>query len=185
MDSEQGEATDQIVASIDSAAFDEFWGWGRRYARRLLGNEADCEDVVQEAFCRLVARESSAHMTARDTPRPARSELAAIFFTTVRNLCIDKLRRNKARSNVSAEQWIEAVPSAESQAIANETRQQIESGLARLPEHWRQALMLRAAFELNYEEISQIMNSSRAQIRTWIFRARQQLSGDLQLKDRP
>ncbi len=151
----------------------------------MLTNEADSEDVVQEALYRLVARQSQVDRDSPEIGRLPRPELAAFFFTIVRNLCVDKLRRCKARSNMSAEEWIESVPTAEGHAIAKETRQQIETGLTRLPDHWRQALMLRAALELNYEEISQIMSSTKAQIRTWIFRARQQLSCELKLKDRP
>jgi len=169
---------------VDSSAFDEFWGWGCRYARRLLANEADCEDVVQDAFCRLVAKQSSSEPELPEAQRIPRPELAAIFFTTLRNLCIDKLRRTRPHSNMPTEEWIQNVPGPEGYAIANETRQQIERALAQLPPTWRQALMLRTAFELNYDEIGQILQSTRAQIRTWIFRARQQLSSDLKLKDR-
>ena len=151
----------------------------------MLANDADSEDVVQEAFCRLVAKQSPVDCDSLEARRLPRPELAAFFFTIVRNLCVDKLRRSKARSNMSAEDWIESSPTAEGYAIAKETRQQIEAGLTRLPDHWRQALMLRAALELNYDEISHVMNSTKAQIRTWIFRARQQLSCELKLKDRP
>jgi RNA polymerase sigma-70 factor (ECF subfamily) len=185
LDSDQTEATDSVAAPFDSAEFDEFWGWGRRYARRLLTNEADSEDVVQEAFYRLVAKHARSEAEPDEARRLPRPEFAAIFFTTVRNLCVDRLRRTKPRSNVSAEEWIERVPSPEGFAIAKETRQQIERGLARLPDSWRQALMLRAAFEMNYDEISRVMHCTKAQVRTWIFRARQQLSGELQIKDRP
>jgi RNA polymerase sigma-70 factor (ECF subfamily) len=156
----------------------------------MLSNEADSEDAVQEALCRLVAKQSAlAQSDAAESGDPGRPswtqpELAAIFFTTLRNLCVDKLRRKRPRSNMAAEEWIESVPSAEGHAIAKETRQQIEKSLSQLPENWRQALVLRSAFELNYDEISQVMHSTRAQIRTWIFRARQQLSCDLKLKDR-
>lgn len=190
MGSDQREAIEPETAPADSWQFDEFWGWGRRYARRLLSNEADSEDAVQEAFCRLIAKRSAA---LSETPGSAdsevakswsRSELAAIFFTTLRNLCLDKLRRIKPRSNMTADEWIRPAPTAEGHAIAKETRQQIERALARLPENWRQALVLRSAFELNYDEISQLMHSTRAQVRTWIFRARQQMSCDLKLKDR-
>lgn len=150
----------------------------------MLANEADSEDVVQEALYRLVAKRSQWERQGPGEEPLPRPEVAAIFFTIVRNLCVDKLRRCKARSNMATEEWIESVPTAEGYAIAKETRQQIEAGLARLPENWRQALLLRAALEMNYEEISQAMNSTKAQIRTWIFRARQQLSSELKLKGR-
>ena len=75
-----------------------------------------------------------------------------------------------------------SAPSAESHAIAKETRQQIEIALAKLPDRWREALLLRTS-GLNYEEISEAMTCSKAQIRTWIFRARQQLISQLKLEE--
>ena len=164
------------MASLESQDFQDFWMWGRRYARRLLTNEFDSEDVVQEAFCRLVAKYQ------RGEWNPPRAELAAIFAKIIRNLCIDKLRRTKSQTNTNEECWIGSAPSAESCAIAKETRQQIEVALAQLPDRWRDALLLRTS-GLNYEEISQAMNCTKAQIRTWIFRARQQVISQLKLED--
>ncbi len=176
METEHTDLTVDVATSLESKDFQDFWGWGRRYARRLLTNEFDSEDVVQEAFVRLVTKYQ------RGEWNPPRGELAAIFAKIIRNLCIDKLRRNSSQTNANEECWIGAAPSAESCAIAKETRQQIEIALAKLPDRWREALLLRAS-GLNYEEISEAMNCTKAQIRTWIFRARQQLISQLKLED--
>ena len=187
MEPDSGDSSVRSQPALETVPFHDFWGWGRRYAQRLLANEADSEDVVQEAFCRLVARRSAALSTNGSSPGSefaTSGETAAIFFKIVRNLCIDKLRRKKLQSNVDGQQWIERTPGVELHAIAKETRQQVESALARLPERWRQALLLRA-YELNYEEISRVMNCTKPQVRTWIFRARQQLSCELMLEERP
>lgn len=160
----------------DSCEYHDFWGWGRRYAQRLLSNEFDSEDVVQEAFCRLLAKRQNGDWN------PPKTELAAIFARIIRNLSIDKLRRTKPITVQEAELCISHEPTPESQAIAKETRQQLQAALTGLSDRWREALMLRAS-GLNYEEISQVMNVTKAQVRTWIFRARQRLIDDLNLED--
>ena len=54
--SEHTDLTVDVATSLESNDFHDFWGWGRRYALRLLSNEFDSEDVVQEAFVRLVTK---------------------------------------------------------------------------------------------------------------------------------
>jgi RNA polymerase sigma-70 factor (ECF subfamily) len=163
------------VASQETQEFGDFWDWGWRYARRLLGNECDGEDVVQDAICRLIAKRQ------KEDWNPPANERAAIFAKVVRNLCIDKLRRTKPLSNADAEQWFDRKASAEDAAIARETRQQLGAAIDRLSDNWRGALLLRAS-GLPYEEISQVMRVTKAQVRTWIFRARQQLISELKLE---
>jgi RNA polymerase sigma-70 factor (ECF subfamily) len=163
-------------ASPETSDLAQFWGWGKRYAQRLLGNEAESEDVVQEACCRLVAKGRGGEWN-----RP-RDERAAIFARIIRNLCIDRLRRAKFCCNMASVEWISVEPSAERQVIANETRDRLIDALGRLPDSWREALLLRTS-GLNYEEIAQAMSRTKAQIRTWIFRGRRQLESELRREE--
>lgn len=55
-----------------------------RLASRFLPNEEDANDALQEAFCRLWPRRHQIN---------TRQEAEALTVTTVRNLCIDTLRR--------------------------------------------------------------------------------------------
>jgi RNA polymerase sigma-70 factor (ECF subfamily) len=56
----------------------------RHIARRLLGDDAEVDDQLQESFCRLWL-----HRDKFDSP----SATEAIMVTTVKHLCIDTLRR--------------------------------------------------------------------------------------------
>ena len=58
----------------------------RGIARRMLGNDDDADDAIQETFCRL--------WNARD--RITRPEAASV--TTLRNVCVDMLRRDSHMS---------------------------------------------------------------------------------------
>lgn len=170
------ELTMLSAATPETSDLAQFWGWGKRYAQRLLGDEAESEDVVQEACCRMVAKRRGGEWN------PPRVEQAAIFARIVRNLCIDRLRRAKFCCNLASVDWISVEPSAERQAIANETRDRLVDALGRLPDTWREALLLRTS-GLNYEEIAQAMERTKAQIRTWIFRGRRQLESVLRREE--
>lgn len=55
-----------------------------RLASRFLSNEEDAHDALQEAFCRLWPKRHQIH---------TRQEAEALTVTTVRNLCIDAIRK--------------------------------------------------------------------------------------------
>ena len=79
--------------------FSEYSQRGLRYAYGLLRNWTDAEEVVQEAFCRML---KSRHVTAEA------NEFAAVFFRVVRNLCIDEIRRRQRHPTMSLENSIAA-----------------------------------------------------------------------------
>ncbi len=55
-------------------------------AVHLLANESDADDALQEAFCRLWPRREKISTT---------EEAEALTATTLRNLCIDNIRKRK------------------------------------------------------------------------------------------
>ena len=143
---------------------------GLRYAYSLLGNSADSEEVVQEAFCRLIRSDQTATKVNGAFP--------ALLFTTIRNLCIDHRRTIGRRKQVSFD--------PEQHAAADKPdrdRAELEALVTRaidgLPAPWADALRLRMDGELSYEQIASVLNSTHAQVRTWIYRARKQLADEL------
>lgn len=66
------------------AAFRKMGEHLRRAARTMLGNDADAEDALQDAFVRL--------WTRRDRI-PTEEDASALLTTTVQHLSIDELRR--------------------------------------------------------------------------------------------
>lgn len=72
----------------------------RLTARRLLGNDDDADDALQETFCRLWGK------------REALRDEAAVEGTTVttlRNICIDSLRRSAAHPADSVDDQLAAI----------------------------------------------------------------------------
>ncbi len=63
-----------------------------------------------------------------------------------------------------------------SQMMESETVQKVRRAIARLPEHYRSALVLCEYEKMPYAEIAKTLGASVPQIKTWIFRARRQLA---------
>ena len=140
---------------------------GVRYARAILKNGHDAEEVVQDAFVKLYRNgESNPNLPGR-------------FFTTVRNLCIDLLRRRKRKATLS----LDEVNEPKSQQFVVNRQQQaeahVQAEIEKLPETWQNALMLKLQKNMKYADIAKEMNVTHAQVRTWIFRARQALRKQL------
>lgn len=141
---------------------------GIRYAMSILRNQSDAEEAVQEAFCRLHGWDLNSNETA----------FRGKFFVTLRNHCIDLIRRRKVRKEVRLAHDLENYRQR-STADGSDVVAAVEDAMNNLPEHWKQVLRLRIHGELSYQEISEITGCSFSQVRTWIYRGRRQLEADL------
>lgn len=63
--------------------------------------------------------------------------------------------------------------------IENETTAKVREAIAKLPDHFRAALVLCEYENLSYQQIAETLNASVPQVKTWIHRARRQLEGML------
>ncbi len=183
--------------------FGRFAPEARRYATAMLRNESDAEDVVQDAFVRLARRvddqrlqsESVANQESIDKSHAYddASQLKAMLFTVVRNLCIDNIRKNRRRKTIPFTQFHESGASINesssqpqvdgaSEAILQKT---ISTLMDQMTPQWNEALKLKINGQLTYQQIATIMSQSgsqvsHAQVRTWIFRGRQFLKSELE-----
>lgn len=121
------------------------------YARRMLGNTHDAEDVVADAFCRAADNLDS----LRATDRPD-----LYLLTTVRNLCRDRFRRQKPV--VSVGEMMAELPGMHVDgpvdADADEQKRRLRTAVDQLPEHLREVVVLRLATDLRFEEISELLH---------------------------
>jgi RNA polymerase sigma-70 factor, ECF subfamily len=150
------------------------------FAYRLVGNEADAEDLVQETYL-------DAFRHARQLRNVAHCR--AWLFRILRNRRVAGERRRQARRELvlveggfepTAETVVsEALPQFERAAMARLARAAIVEALARLPEDWRSALLLCDFEGFTYEEIATIMECPIGTVRSRIARARAQLMGQL------
>ena len=144
-----------------------------RYAYWILRNESDSEEVVQEAFVRLLQRERK---TAEKIDERG---FTGLLFTTIRNLAIDWLRKDKRRGQVALQKEHEPADTKQDETRLQGLDEAIWLHMNKLPENWREALKLRTVGELTYEQIAAVLDCSLPQVRTWIFRARKKLAEEL------
>jgi len=148
---------------------------GTRYAYSMLRHSTDAEEVTQEAFCRLLSKSTDWEVVEFESRL---QNFPALFFTTIRNLCVDLIRKNRRQRQVALTAAVE--PAAKSDA--GNTRQleaAVISIMDQMPDQWSEALKLKINGQLSYAEIAQVLDVTHAQIRTWIYRARRHLETEL------
>ncbi len=128
-----------------------------RHARALLGDAGASEDVVQDAFLRLAEKPPELPPAARGNPEAETAVLASWLHRVTRNLCMDAMRSEKRRKR--REETVatnEATRGGLGTVEANDTRDAVERGLAKLPEEQREVLVLRLLGDRSYKEIAEI-----------------------------
>lgn len=160
------------TTSLDDAAEDFAAVRGRLFgiAYRVLGSAAEAEDVVQEAWLRWQAYDRA---TVRD--------VAAFLATTTTRLAINVAQSARARREAYVGQWVpEPVDTSADPALGAERGEALELAVLMLMERLsptqRAAYVLREAFDYPYDQIAEVIQSSEANARQLVSRARKQLA---------
>jgi RNA polymerase sigma factor (sigma-70 family) len=139
-------------------------------AYRLLGSASDAEDVLQTAFERWMAAESTV------------AEPRAWLTTVVTNLCLKELGSARRRIEVSGTWLPEPVVTSGGELGPLETAEQRDSVsfgtlilLEQLSPAERAVFVLREAFGYGYPELSQVLGRTEASCRQLHRRAVQRL----------
>jgi len=134
-------------------------------ARNLMGNEADAEDAVQDAFVKL-------HQAAAGFR--AASKVSTWLYRLLVNTCFDLLRKRRRRAADSLTDLDAASHPAEPGADPA-LRVSLERSLARIGERPRTAFLLYAVEGLTHREIGEVLEVSETGSRSLLFEARRQL----------
>jgi RNA polymerase sigma-70 factor (ECF subfamily) len=136
-------------------------------ARRMLGDDAEAEDVAQEAMLKLW-RLGSALTLGADGVRPWLRRVAS-------NLCIDRIRSGR-RTLVTDQPPEVEVPARQMQALeGNELAQRVDRALQALPDRQRQALTLFHFEGMSQLEVGAAMGISDEAVESLLARARRSL----------
>ena len=135
-------------------------------AVRILGSEADADDVLQEAWIRLSRADSI-------------DDLAAWLTTVVTRLCLDQLRRRRSRSAVEAARVDDPAPvdAAADAVLAEMTGDAMQIVLDTLGPSERAAFVLHDVFGYPFDDVSAIMGRSGTAVRQLASRARHKVRG--------
>lgn len=145
-----------------------------RLARAIVGDSAEAEDALQEAY--LNAHRSLSQFRGE-------SALATWLSRLVVNECLGRMRRNARRQNVipmipsPTDHEIESVPSDElgspdAAADRAQMRAILERRIDALPEGFRTVFVMRSVEELTVEETAESLGIPAETVRSRHFRAK-------------
>lgn len=137
-------------------------------ARRMLGDQAEAEDVAQEAMLRL-------WKIASDW-EPGRAKPSTWLFQVARNLCTDRLRRRRGTGLDAIDEPADETPSVPEQMMTADRATALNAAILKLPERQRMALHLRHFEDRSNVEIAQIMDTTVEAIESLTGRAKRSLA---------
>jgi RNA polymerase sigma factor, sigma-70 family len=141
-----------------------------RVARGVLRNDADAEDVAQEALLRAYRRFGRLRERTR-----FRAWLVRIAF----RLALDRLRSTKRRQQREARWLFENSRLASAGEGGSEFQRQLESALDELPEKQRLVLLLAAMEGHTLDEVSALLGVPVGTVKSRLFFAKKALAEKL------
>jgi len=137
-----------------------------RYAVRMLGNQADAEDALQDTFIRAY------RSLARCEPERFQYWLFGILVNRCRTYAVQRAKRQFLVTSAD-------VDLAGSEPIRPENeqewRQTIESALEHLPADQREAFLLKHVEDLSYDEMRELTGVRISALKMRVLRAREAL----------
>ncbi len=164
----------QQVAGGDLDAFNEIIrrhqhaAW--RVAYRFLGDPAGAEDVVQEAFLRIL---SSA---PRYKPSAA---FSTYLYHVVSRLCIDSARKKRPVLLGTLPEMVDSSPDPASSLARKDREALVRKAFDALPPRQRMAVILKYYEEMSYGEIALALGTTVKAVERLLGRARTALRARL------
>lgn len=161
------DALDELFKRYRSVAY--------RVAYRLLGNEADALDAVQEGFVKALT-----HLSGFQ----GRSSFKTWLLRVVSNASLDLGRQRGRREAVSLDAFGQkeretveppVLPDPAARLERADLRQQLQQALAKLPEAQRRTFVLHAEADLSYREVADVLGISIGTVMSRLYYARQKL----------
>jgi RNA polymerase sigma-70 factor (ECF subfamily) len=157
-------------------ALDEIWRAHHRYlldvAYRMLGSVSEAEDVVQDAFAKLL-----------DVELGQIQDVRGWLVVAVTRRCLDQLRSARSRREVYVGPWLPepVIPPAEGSdpadrvTLDDSVRMALLIVLERLTPAERAAFVLHDVFQFSFEDVAAIVDRSPAACRQLASRARRRV----------
>lgn len=137
-----------------------------RLAARLMGNSADADDVVQEAFVKAITG-------LRRGAFRGDSSLSTWLYRVLTNVALDRLRQLKQQGVAEPQPGRE--PASSSNPDAAVALRELADAMKELPEDQRAALVLKEVQGLPTREVASILERSEGATEQLLVRARETL----------
>jgi RNA polymerase sigma-70 factor, ECF subfamily len=139
-------------------------------ARRIVGNDAVAEELVQEAFLRVWVN------APRWRPQAA---FRTWLYRIVINLCLNEMRRPSALPLHAAGDPPDPAPQADTALAARERDRLVAAAVAALPARQRAAMVLTYQQGLSNTEAADALDTSVSGLETLLVRAKRALRAAL------
>ena len=138
-----------------------------REAYSVLGNRNDSEDAVMEAMVRIIRSEDKFSGLGCNDMRA----LAVIY---VRNTAIDIYNRNRKNPYPMEElpERVDSDPTPEESAADRDAVQRILYLIEQMPPSYRDVMLLKCRYEMENDEIAEVLRLEKGTVRTRLSRAR-------------
>lgn len=137
-----------------------------RFAFRLLGNNEEAKDVVQEVFIKV--------WNGRETLSEVQN-MEAWCMRITKNMSLDRLRQQKRRPTDPLDKGLQVSSNGLSPSEStemDERMKRIGELMLELPEKQRDVMHLRDVEGYSYNEICEILEIDMSQVKVSLFRAR-------------
>ncbi len=135
-----------------------------RLAKRLLVSTEEAEDATQEVLVKLWSKNDSLDQL---------KSVEAMAMTMTKNYCLDQLKSKRAGNmTIVHNNYTDGSAGLQKRIEDNDTWQWVEKIINQLPEQQRLIVQMRDIEEMEFEEISKVMEMNEQAIRTALSRAR-------------
>jgi RNA polymerase sigma-70 factor (ECF subfamily) len=143
-----------------------------RQAWRMLGDEAEAEDVAQDAMLKLWRQ--------ADNWRAGEARISTWLYRVTHNLCIDHIRKRRPTAAIEdVAEPSDPAPSVLERLSNSEECRALARAIIALPERQQQALVLRHFEGMSNPEIGVRLECSVEAVESLLSRARRQLTMDM------
>lgn len=182
LDASTPSGTMALVSAGDQASvqIEQLYGASRAKLRpalaKRLGNQADAEDVLHEAFVRFLAR------YAGQTLLNPLAMLAQIALNIVRDGArSERLRRNLLALQSEPVCSVASEPDPETALAISQDAKLLSAAIDALPCRCREVFLLHCIDELPHREVARILGISRSMVEKHVMRAYDKLRADLEI----
>jgi RNA polymerase sigma factor (sigma-70 family) len=149
----------ELLRSIENSVY--------RSAYYILGNEQDALDASQEALIRIYRKIDTYQEKAKFSTWVQR---------IVSNICMDKFRAKKETVSIEENELI--IPdrnNVEDEVLRSSLTGDIVKAIEKLPNQYRMVVVLRYLEDFSYQEIADTLELPLNTVKSYLFRARQQV----------
>lgn len=160
------EALIQLLRDVETPLY--------RTAFYMLGNEQDALDATQDALIKIYKNIHAFEQKAKFLTWAQR---------IVTNVCIDKCRQSK-KNSISIDEHEYLLSNYGTNHVDDEMERtflnhELNQAIEQLPEHHRVVVIMRYIQDLSYKEIAEAVDLPINTVKSYLFRARQQLQNIL------